>query len=59
MIEVIPVLQPMQCAIRRRFPGRFLRCFSSSAPRHEIRDVAALAQRLIPKYQGAALAHEG
>jgi hypothetical protein len=48
----------MLCAIPRRFPGRFLRCFSSSAARLEIRDVAALAQRLIPKYQGAALAQE-
>ncbi|KAJ6127522.1 NADH kinase pos5 [Penicillium sp. IBT 18751x] len=37
--------------ITRRFPGPFLRCFSSSAPRHEIRDVAGLSQRLIPKYQ--------
>lgn len=57
--EVILGLTTMQCAIRRRFPGRLLRGFSSSAPRHEIRDVAGLAQRLIPKYQGAALAHEG
>ncbi|KAJ6010481.1 hypothetical protein N7451_001893 [Penicillium sp. IBT 35674x] len=41
----------MQCA-RRKFPGLFLRrCFSSSAPRHEIRDIGALSQRLIPKYQ--------
>jgi hypothetical protein len=41
----------------RRIPGqpsRFLslRTFSSSATRHEIRDVASLSQRLIPKYQG-------
>lgn len=44
----------MQCA-RRKFPGLFLRrCFSSSAPRHEIRDIGALSQRLIPKYQGVA-----
>ncbi|CAI7657831.1 unnamed protein product [Penicillium pancosmium] len=40
----------------RRIPGqpsRFLslRTFSSSATRHEIRDVASLSQRLIPKYQ--------
>ncbi|KAJ5095110.1 ATP-NAD kinase PpnK-type alpha/beta [Penicillium argentinense] len=41
----------MQCA-RARLPGRFLRrCFSSSAPCHEIRDIAGLSQRLIPKYQ--------
>ncbi|KAJ5765604.1 hypothetical protein N7520_005163 [Penicillium odoratum] len=40
----------MQCG--RKNPGLFLRrCFSSSAPRHEIRDVRALSQRLIPKYQ--------
>ncbi|OQD70490.1 hypothetical protein PENDEC_c023G07219 [Penicillium decumbens] len=41
----------MLCALRRRAFSQFLRCFSSSAPRDEIRDVAGLAQRLIPKYQ--------
>ncbi|KAJ5953457.1 ATP-NAD kinase PpnK-type alpha/beta [Penicillium verhagenii] len=41
----------MQCA-RFKIPGLFLRrSFSSSAPRHEIRDISALSQRLIPKYQ--------
>lgn len=44
----------MQCAPSRRFPGQLLRrCFSSSAPRLEIRDIGALSQRLIPKYQGS------
>ncbi|KAJ5464967.1 NADH kinase pos5 [Penicillium daleae] len=42
----------MQCASSHRIPGQFLRrCFSSSAPRREIRDVSALPQRLIPKYR--------
>lgn len=49
----------MRGVIRRTLPGHFLRRgFSSSAIRHEIRDVAALPRRLIPKYQGAALACE-
>lgn len=29
-----------------------VRAFSTSARRHEIKDVASLAPRLIPKYQG-------
>ncbi|KAJ5151357.1 NADH kinase pos5 [Penicillium canariense] len=42
----------MQCLLPRGIPGQFQRrCFSSSVPRHEIRDVSALPQRLIPKYQ--------
>ncbi|KAJ5757010.1 Protein kinase [Penicillium nucicola] len=28
-----------------------VRCFSTSIPRHEIKDIGALSQRLIPKYQ--------
>ncbi|KAJ5232012.1 ATP-NAD kinase PpnK-type alpha/beta [Penicillium chermesinum] len=42
----------MQC-IRRSLPG-LRRCFSSSIPRHEVRDVGALSPRLIPRYQGRA-----
>ncbi|KAJ5736556.1 ATP-NAD kinase PpnK-type alpha/beta [Penicillium malachiteum] len=36
----------------RRVPSLALRrCFSSSAPCHEIRDISALPRRLIPKFQ--------
>jgi hypothetical protein len=46
----------LQCAPCRRFSGQFLRRrFSSSATRLEIRDVGALSQRLIPRYQGLYL----
>lgn len=53
----------MHCAIRRKLPGLLpglllRRGFSSSAIRHEIRDVAALPRRLIPEYQGAARVFE-
>ncbi|KAJ5683589.1 NADH kinase pos5 [Penicillium macrosclerotiorum] len=42
----------MQRAIPLRVSSSFLRrCFSSSCPRREIRDVSALPRRLLPKYQ--------
>lgn len=49
MTEVIS--STMLCL--RRIPRRFLRTFSSSAVHHEIRDISALSQRLLPKFQGS------
>ncbi|KXG52396.1 ATP-NAD kinase, PpnK-type, alpha/beta [Penicillium griseofulvum] len=42
----------MLCAILRRSPRLALRQhFSTSRPRHEIKDIGSLSQRVIPKYQ--------
>ncbi|KAJ5608527.1 hypothetical protein N7537_005146 [Penicillium hordei] len=41
----------MLCNILRRSPRLTFRHFSTSQPRHEIKDIGSLSQRLIPKYQ--------
>ena len=49
----------MLCAILRRSPRLTFRHFSTSQPRHEIKDIGSLSQRLIPKYQGVAWSRVG
>lgn len=54
-----PPISTMHTALSRRLPAQCLRrCFSTSAPRLEIRDVGALSQRLIPKYRGSYIRPE-